>query len=194
MLALGEAAVAIGVGTALALGASALVLGPLLHGAPPEPDAEPLSAAERTAQEQSSAIEALREIEFDRATGKLSEADYGALKTSYTRAALAELRARDAAGAPAVPVAPATVVAAEPVLVGAAGLDGGTDDDAVESALRAYRARAARCPVHGARPEPDARFCTECGRFLAGRCATCGAACEAPGQRFCTDCGTTLAA
>jgi hypothetical protein len=32
-----------------------------------------------------SAIDALREIEFDRATGKLSDDDYAALKTEYTR-------------------------------------------------------------------------------------------------------------
>ncbi len=40
-----------------------------------------------------SAIDALREIEFDRATGKLSDDDYAALKAEYTRTALVELRA-----------------------------------------------------------------------------------------------------
>lgn len=39
------------------------------------------------------AIDVLREIEFDRATGKLSDADYLALRTTYTPRALAELRA-----------------------------------------------------------------------------------------------------
>src|SRR2546426_3583045 len=39
------------------------------------------------------ALRALKEIEFDRATGKLSDTDYDALKAEYTAAALAALRA-----------------------------------------------------------------------------------------------------
>jgi hypothetical protein len=38
-------------------------------------------------------IDALREIEFDRATGKLSDADYAALRATYAPLALAEMRA-----------------------------------------------------------------------------------------------------
>src|SRR5437867_10668842 len=38
------------------------------------------------------ALRALKEIEFDRATGKLSDTDYDALKAEYTVAALAALR------------------------------------------------------------------------------------------------------
>jgi hypothetical protein len=39
------------------------------------------------------AIDALREIEFDRATGKLSDSDYDSLKASYTERALTAMRA-----------------------------------------------------------------------------------------------------
>src|SRR5256885_10030901 len=39
------------------------------------------------------ALRALKEIEFDRATGKLSDADYDTLKTKYTTEALVALRA-----------------------------------------------------------------------------------------------------
>ncbi|HEY6210255.1 MAG TPA: hypothetical protein VIW28_14420, partial [Gemmatimonadales bacterium] len=39
------------------------------------------------------ALRALKEIEFDRATGKLSDDDYDALKRRYTTEALAALRA-----------------------------------------------------------------------------------------------------
>jgi len=45
------------------------------------------------------AIDALREIEFDRETGKLSDADYAALKATYTASALDELRRGDLGGA-----------------------------------------------------------------------------------------------
>ncbi|HZK79094.1 MAG TPA: hypothetical protein VFC35_09300 [Gemmatimonadaceae bacterium] len=46
---------------------------------------------------RNSAVDALREIEFDRATGKLSESDYAEMKASYTQRALAVMRS---AGAP----------------------------------------------------------------------------------------------
>src|SRR5436189_6453452 len=48
------------------------------------------------------ALRALKEIEFDRATGKLSDADYEALKAKYTVEALEALRA-DATGGAATP-------------------------------------------------------------------------------------------
>ena len=179
LLQIPDGALALGLGTALAVGAAALVLRPLLReeaeGPPPGPAPSP------QAPDQASAVEALREIEFDRATGKLSDTDYASLRATYTREALAEMRARDRVGA------------AQEVTAGAGALTLPVDtDDPVEAALRDYRARALRCPVHGARPQVDARFCSDCGRFLAGRCPGCGAACEDPEQRFCRDCGTAL--
>src|SRR5256886_17043809 len=46
------------------------------------------------------ALGALKEIEFDRATGKLSDADYDALKAQYTAEVVTALReeSRDAGG------------------------------------------------------------------------------------------------
>lgn len=44
---------------------------------------------------QSSAVEALRELEFDRETGKISDSDYEPLKARYTDQALAVMRAGD---------------------------------------------------------------------------------------------------
>ena len=46
------------------------------------------------------ALTALKEIEFDRETGKLSDADYELLKGKYTAAALEALRMEQEAGAP----------------------------------------------------------------------------------------------
>ncbi len=117
------------------------------------------------------ALRALKEIEFDRATGKLSDADYDALKTRYTAEALVALRAESrepGAGSSPIPVAPAP-----------------------RSPLP-----APSCPTHGPRPEPDALFCSECGRRLAtapGYCARCGTALEHDAH-YCHSCGARVAA
>jgi ribosomal protein L40E len=42
------------------------------------------------------AVDALRELEFDRQTGKISDADYEPLKVRYTEQALAMMRAGNA--------------------------------------------------------------------------------------------------
>ena len=163
--------IALVIGTLLALGAMAFVLEPLFREPVLVPRALRRPSGDARARE-SAAVEALREIEFDRATGKLADADYAALKARYTAEAVAAMRA-----------APGD---ARPV-----------DESDVEAAIRrAKEARAAypACPRHGQRPEADALYCSECGRFLGGACAHCGATTLAPGARFCESCGHRLAA
>ncbi len=116
------------------------------------------------------AVRALKEIEFDRATGKLSDADYEALKRKYTGLALEAVRdarsgMRDATGSRqgAHPASPIPHPA---------------------------------CPTHGLRPEPGAEFCTECGRRLGsapGYCARCGTS-LAVDASYCNACGARVAA
>jgi hypothetical protein len=139
--------IALIVGTALAVLGMVFVLSPVLLGTAPRRVAGGGGGEER-------AIDALREIEFDRATGKLSDTDYAALKASYTERALGELRGSS------TPSSSAQV----------------------------------RCAVHGVRPEADAFYCNECGRYLSGACAACGAGVTEPGARYCTGCGAALAA
>ena len=157
------AVIALVVGTALAVGALAFVLYPLFFDQPVARAAPP-----RRVESWSDdvAVAALREIEFDRATGKLSDADYAQLKDEYTRQALARMRR-----------APAT----------------GADDD-LEAAIRAYRAERPACDRCGPRPEADAIFCSNCGQYLPGRCEQCGQRVEEAGARFCSACGHRLAA
>jgi len=137
-----------------------------------------------------SAIDALREIEFDRATGKLSDDDYAALKAAYTRSALVELRSRREGGRPEVgasePVATSATVADAHAPAGSA--------DVVEAAVLRYRTIRRSCETCGPRPEPDPAFCSSCGKYLKGMCATCGAVVDAPASRFCANCGNSLAA
>jgi hypothetical protein len=171
-----EALAAVMVGIAL----TALVIGPLVTTAPPAPEVDD-EPEELEQTPKGIALAALKEIEFDRATGKLSEEDYEFLKAKYTEQALVALRAEEPALASA----------------GAGALEPGAD---VET-LIAARARAIRsgvgvraCPTCGPRPEPDAFFCSECGVSLGdGKCGQCGADMEA-GSRFCERCGSRVAA
>lgn len=168
------------IGSALAVAGLAYVLWPVLQGKPDEAVA-PVPAPE--APPEASAIEALREIEFDQATGKISAEDYASLKASYTPRALEELRMRG------------TTFNAE----GAESTAEGAEVDPAEALVRAARARAAgsgasACPDHGPRPEHDAVFCSDCGRYLGQACVTCGARVTGDRARFCTECGASLAA
>ena len=162
-------------GILLAAGATYFVLFPILRppldgegtesrgdeGEDPDDDLSPSAVA----------LRALKEIEFDRATGKLSDTDYEQLKARYTQEALAALRVEQGATskeqtAQVAPVAPRSVL------------------------------RAPACPDHGARAEKDAQFCSECGRRLGtapGYCVRCGTALEVD-ARYCNRCGTRVAA
>ena len=167
-------------GILLAAGAVYFVLRPILHpgiegrgtgdeggvdeGEDPEDDFSPCAVA----------LRALKEIEFDRATGKLSDADYDVLKARYTSEALAALRA-DSSGSE---------------MRDAGGVASGAPSHP------ASRIPHPACPTHGPRPESDAAFCSECGRRLAtapGYCARCGTALEHDAH-YCHSCGARVAA
>lgn len=171
------------VGAALAVAALLYVLFPLFDVVGPA-GSRPRT---RAAAAPESAVDALREIEFDRETGKLSDDDYAALKTQYTRTALVELRAQESLAAPGGAVGESAAV-----LPGdgadAAGLD------PVEAAVLRYRAVRRSCETCGPRPEPDPAFCSSCGKYLKGVCAHCGATIDQPASRFCANCGSSLAA
>ncbi len=130
-------------GIALAAGATYYVLLPILR-PPPEPAADTGSSDEGEDPDddmspRAVAFRALKEIEFDRATGKLSDADYESLKAKYTSEALAAMRGetgygmRDAGGV--TPAHPASRIA-----------------------------HLARC---GTALETDARYCNSCGARAA---------------------------
>jgi hypothetical protein len=182
IVAIPEGWMPLAVGTLLVLGGLSLVLWPLIthDGSAPPPARDKAAREDADAEEASDgAVAALREIEFDRATGKLSDTDYTELKTRYTKAALAELR-----GAEAVPV---------PVLAPAVE-ESDASLDPVEAAIRRAKANQKSCVVCGPRSEPDAIYCSSCGRYLPGACGRCGASVALVGSRFCTSCGEHLAA
>lgn len=85
------------VGTVLALLALSFVLYPLLVSDGTLNTSRGILTNDPRDPDRNTAVDALREIEFDRATGKLSDADYGELKASYTQRALAVMRSSGAA-------------------------------------------------------------------------------------------------
>ncbi|HYN82949.1 MAG TPA: hypothetical protein VES88_15800 [Gemmatimonadaceae bacterium] len=79
-------------GTLLALGALSFVLYPLFTSSPPVASPTPDRQNGDGETDRNPALDALREIEFDRETGKLSDADYAALKETYTHRAVTAMR------------------------------------------------------------------------------------------------------
>ena len=140
-------------GTMLAVGALAFVLHPLFVEAVLAPAPVTISATQAAGAAEQEAVVALREIEFDRATGKLSDADYEELHARYTERALAAMRG---------------------------GPSSDESGDPVELAVLAYRARLKECGTCGPRPEPDAVYCSNCGCYLPGACGSCGSAVSEP--------------
>jgi|SRR5919107_4464881 hypothetical protein len=160
------------------LAAVCLVLQPLIApGRPAPPVFEPVDPEETP---RGVALAALKEIEFDRETGKLSDEDYAFLKGKYTGVALEALRAEAASEA--------TGDGDVEVLIAARVR-------ALRSAVTSAPPGAPACPACGPRPEPDAVFCSSCGHrlHLGGACAGCGAD-LGPDSRFCARCGTAVAA
>jgi hypothetical protein len=159
-------ALALLAGTILAVGALTFVLYPLFFTMSDR--AVPRRHDEAPANADDSAIVALREIEFDRATGKLSERDYAELRKTYGDRALRELRAEAIEAENAEP------------------------RDAIEARVRAYRQTHRECPTCGLRPETDAVYCSTCGGYLDRVCPACSAEITEPGAVFCSSCGTSF--
>jgi hypothetical protein len=170
--------------TALLVGCAVLylVLEPLVRGV--AHDSLPVEAEDLEQTPKGIALSALKEIEFDRETGKLSDADYEMLQAKYTRTALEALRTEDAARAGAAVGTPDDIEARIAARV-----------TALRSASTPMSPGAATCPNCGPRPEVDAVFCSDCGTRVgaAGACASCGAP-LAPDGAFCEGCGTRVAA
>ncbi|MEP7344641.1 MAG: zinc ribbon domain-containing protein [Gemmatimonadaceae bacterium] len=109
---------------------------------------------------------ALDEIAFDRASGKLADADYDALRKTYETAL--------ARASTASPIATKVWEDAEGLVARA-------------------RAEQRMCPSCGPRPENMPPYCSSCGLHLLA-CRACGARPGEIGARFCSHCGSRLAA
>lgn len=167
-------------GLVIAIVAAFLVLSPVLRPARAatvaepafdEPEDDPLEHRKELA------LAALKEIEFDRATGKLSDGDYQLMLTRYTREAVEALRAVDAVdAAPDAEPAAAPAAEAAPALAAAGGGNGHApsagDPAAADDAIERIIAEARQAGRTAGR-----RYCSECGALLEGS------------GRFCVECG-----
>ena len=146
---------------ALVVGGAALslILLPILRPAVTAPAAEwDLPELEETRKGQ--ALLALKEIDFDLATGKLSEADHADLKRRFTEEAVAALR-EDEGRAVAVAARPA------PGKIACPSCGPRPEPDAIFCSSCGRLLSAAQCAGCGAPVAPGARFCEGCGRAIA---------------------------
>ena len=151
----GEAVAALLVGVA----ALWLVLHPLLRPGSPRPEAyEPLDMEETP---KGIALTALKEIEFDRETGKLSDADYELLKARYTAAAVAALRDEEG---PVSDDIEALIAARVRSLRSASAT---TSPDTPATIPSDSTGPLPACGACGPCAEPDALYCSACGGPVA---------------------------
>jgi len=153
-------AFALVVGLALFAAASLFVTKPFRSRQPATN--RPQADAADPKQARAAALSALRSLDFDFQTGKVSEDDYPALR--------AQLVAEAAKNIDAV----------------------SGDDERIEAMIRARRAVVGKpCPKCGKKIAGDGRYCPECGAELAPACPSCGKAVKA-GDLFCRSCGSKL--
>jgi len=143
----------------LATGAVYFVLRPIFRVTASVVEGDEGDESEEDLSPRAVALRALKEIEFDRATGKLSDADYDALKKQYTGMALDALR--EAGPSHAFPHP------ASPIPHPACPIHGPSSEIG-----------ARFCPECGRRLSAAHGFCARCGAALesgAHYCNACGA-------------------
>ncbi len=168
------------------------------------------SQAERLAAERETLLAALRDLDFDHATGKISDEDYTPQRARLVAQGVAVLRQLDAVG----PAMPEHALSAEDAIERAVAArrrpDGArvapraaqSADDVIEAEVAARRKSApvqrpaptpdsVTCANCGALAKPGDRFCPKCGQVLALTCPTCAHLIR-PDDRFCAACGAKL--
>lgn len=110
-------------------------------------------------------LSALRDLDFDFRTGKVSEEDYTALRAQLVAEAALYFQSEKS-----------------------------VEDDQLEAMINARKASQSKvreCSHCGKKIETDSRFCSQCGTAVGNDCPSCGKTVQAE-DLFCTTCGTKL--
>lgn len=116
-------------------------------------------------EERQAVLSALRDLDFDFSTGKVSEEDYSALRAQLVTEA-------------------ATYIRSEKSIA----------DEQIEIMIQARKASQSnirKCSNCGNTVEPNSRFCSQCGTAAGNICPSCAKPIQ-DGDRFCNTCGTKL--
>jgi hypothetical protein len=155
-------------GILLAAGATYFVLLPILR---PPLESEGIEPAGDEGEDpaddmspQTVALRALKEIEFDRATGKLSDSDYEQLKAKYTQEALTAMRGEPRLTPGASPGIIKTRAAAS---CPQHGTRPEKDAQFCSECGRRLGTAPGYCARCGSALEDDARYCNRCGARVA---------------------------
>jgi hypothetical protein len=168
-----------------------------------------LGPADRLIARRDIILNALRDLDFDHATGKIADDDYAPQRAQLVAQGVAVLKQLDELGAVGERLQPGADRIEQAVAARRrARRDGeGESDDPIEAAIAARRRSASApvsasgavgaplqgvtCPHCGAAAQAGDRFCSRCGQSLSLTCAACGTPAH-PDDRFCARCGAKL--
>jgi hypothetical protein len=156
------------------------------------------------------ALRSIKELEFDFAMEKTSEADFQEMLSRLRLRAIRLMKQLDTGGSiyrelierdvralmkgSGTAVVPLTQTAA-PSEDEEEGIEGPGHVEPRERSAAAVAESGSLCRACGSMNEDDARFCQECGERIGSvrkaECSACGTA-NAPGARFCKGCGTSM--
>lgn len=167
---------------ALVIGGVVFVGYPLVTGKREEPSFSPRGPLDDLSSDKEATYIALKELDFDYRTGKLSEEDYHELREKYRAKAFSLLKVLDererGEDVDMERAIEEEILAVRKGRRGTGQRDGTGEKDEV-------------CPQCGMLCAPEDTFCSLCGARLRLICGVCGARYQG-GDRFCTSCGEDL--
>lgn len=144
--------------------------------------------------------EAIRDVDFDRETGKLTEEDHRLMRQRLTAEGVRVLQELDHLVQSDVREDLEDAIEREVAALRQTRPAGTVEEEAIRREApemvtapeaAAFDGKLITCHSCGGRVQAGAKFCTHCGASLALTCPDCGVSVEA-GDRFCSRCGAEL--
>ncbi len=150
----------------------------------------PLSPAEVLLNQRDTVLAALRDLDFDHTTGKITDEDYAPQRAQLVAEGAAILKQLDEQG-----LAPHALDSME-AAIRARRQAPAPAESAIENAIAARRTVPVErviCPNCSTPAGAADKFCPKCGTPLGSACPTCGHTVR-PTDKFCGSCGAPIAA